>query len=442
MSHLRQGRPPAGLSRRQLLQRGALGAAALGVLPAQAAPRVQLHVLLVILGGVGAHRAGARTPALDALGARGTRYPRAITADPARDPGLTSLLTGQPSPVHGVLLDGLPILPDAADVGQWLQAQAGVQPVWAGGAPLPGRPLPPVWQVLCAGGDDGATVASARGFFQQAPPDRPWLLGVHLEGARAISALRRSHGAGSALELGLSERELPPLPADHAPPPLPAAFADLRPALQATPRGWQQDAWMAARLIEGVDAALGALLAALAASAHASRTVVVVTADHGDALGSWQRFGPGLPVPAALEVPLLLAGPGVAAGVAPMGVPASTLDVLPTLCGLYGAPIPDGLPGADLRALALPGAEAREAVFADVLVEGQVAVGPARAAFQWGADRGAALALSPGAPWAAAAGDEPLLDLLERRIGGLRRSALHRAGLSAAREARAALSPR
>ena len=55
--------------------------------------------------------AGARTPALDALAARGTRYARAVTSVPLTLPAHCSLLTGLDPPAHGVHDNGTAVLP-------------------------------------------------------------------------------------------------------------------------------------------------------------------------------------------------------------------------------------------------------------------------------------------------------------------------------------------
>jgi arylsulfatase A-like enzyme len=90
--------------------------------------------------------------------------------------------------------------------------------------------------------------------------------------------------------------------------------------------------------IATVDAQLGRLWAALEQSGRAARTVVVVTADHGESFWEHDEFidhGAGV-YAATLHVPLLILAPG-APRAATVERPVSTLDLFPTLCALAGA---------------------------------------------------------------------------------------------------------
>ena len=87
-----------------------------------------------------------------------------------------------------------------------------------------------------------------------------------------------------------------------------------------------------------VDAAIGRILDALAASGLADDTIVVFTSDHGDLLGAhgglqqkWYNA-----FDEAIRVPLLVKGPGIVADPAGIHVPTSHVDLVPTLLGLAG----------------------------------------------------------------------------------------------------------
>jgi len=112
-----------------------------------------------------------------------------------------------------------------------------------------------------------------------------------------------------------------------------------------------------AAAIASADAALGRLLDGIAALGRGRGTLVVFTADHGESLEEHGARTQGiLAYDSTLHVPIVLAGPGV-----PAGVRADTLarhiDVVPTVLALLGLPTPGDLPGRDLlRARADDGA--------------------------------------------------------------------------------------
>src|SRR5690606_24753449 len=81
--------------------------------------------------------------------------------------------------------------------------------------------------------------------------------------------------------------------------------------------------------------------------------LVVVTGDHGEALGDHGEMTHGLfAYEATLRVPLLLWGPGVEPGRDERAV--GHVDILPTVLDLLGLPQPAGLPGSSLVEPELP----------------------------------------------------------------------------------------
>ena len=110
-----------------------------------------------------------------------------------------------------------------------------------------------------------------------------------------------------------------------------------------------------------VDDAVGRVLAALDAAGLAENTLVLFTSDHGDLLGSHGLLGKGTLHEESCRVPMLLRGPGVAAGAVASGGVASLVDLAPTLLDAAGLGLPPHLHGASLLpavrgGAALPGA--------------------------------------------------------------------------------------
>lgn len=101
--------------------------------------------------------------------------------------------------------------------------------------------------------------------------------------------------------------------------------------------------------IRRVDTELGRVLDRLQALSRLERTLVVVTADHGESLTEHRYYfdhGDELYLP-DLWVPLVLAGPGIPAGRRIAGT-AGTPDLMPTLLSLLGLPTPPGVAGVSL----------------------------------------------------------------------------------------------
>ncbi len=104
--------------------------------------------------------------------------------------------------------------------------------------------------------------------------------------------------------------------------------------------------------IAHTDRQIGRLLERLSARGDDGRTVVAVTADHGEAFGEHGgRFHFSL-YDEVLRTPLMIKAPGVRPGERPLV--AQQIDLLPTLLSLLGVPAPEGLPGRDLLAASGP----------------------------------------------------------------------------------------
>lgn len=117
---------------------------------------------------------------------------------------------------------------------------------------------------------------------------------------------------------------------------------------QHTPADWQQVKATYYGMISLVDFQVGRILDALEAAGLADNTLVLFLSDHGDYLGDHGFYGKGLLYDSVLRVPLIVRGPGVAAGAVRDGI-ASTLDIAPTLLDFAGVPEPEGVQGVSMQ---------------------------------------------------------------------------------------------
>jgi arylsulfatase A-like enzyme len=104
------------------------------------------------------------------------------------------------------------------------------------------------------------------------------------------------------------------------------------------------------RYISYLDMLVGRVLEALAASPHAANTIVVFAADSGAARGSHGLIGKQSLYEHSVRVPLVIAGPGVAAGASTEAL-CYLHDLFPTLAPLCGVPPLAGREGKDLSPL-------------------------------------------------------------------------------------------
>jgi arylsulfatase A-like enzyme/Tfp pilus assembly protein PilF len=291
--------------------------------PAPSGPAATGRVLLLTLDTLRADRLGVYgsraglTPALDALGARGTVFEEGLASAPLTLPSHSTILSGLEPPHHGVHDNGTYVFPPDLDtLATLLKAQGYATGAFVGAYVLDRRfGLARGFDVyddrIARGGDDGPSALEAeRPCEEVVNAAQKWMSGrtgasfawVHLYDAHAPYAAPEAWRA------------------KHGDAPYDAEVAHL-------------------------DSCIATLLDA--AGKHA---LVAVVADHGEALGEHGEPTHGFFVyQSTLRVPFLMAGPGIPAGEKRPG-PARTADVLPTLLARLGVAPKTKLDGADLLA--------------------------------------------------------------------------------------------
>ncbi len=273
------------------------------------------------------------TPVLDRLAARGVRFETAIMHVPLTAPSHASILTGLTPLRHGVRDNGAFVLPATLPtLGSVLGGAGYTTAAFVSGYPL----------------DRRYGFASGFASYDDALPRGQGSRGLGYVERRADETTSRviawlAAGRERAAGAAAADRPRPWLAwvhyfDPHAPYEPPGEFA----------------ARFADRPYDGevafVDSQIGRLLQDLERNGDLARTVVLVTADHGESLGEHGEETHGVFIyDATLRVPFIVAGPGVASG-RQSAVVARGVDVLPTLADLAGMSAPNETDGRSLRA--------------------------------------------------------------------------------------------
>ena len=317
----------------------AVGLAAAALPPAGAAPAPD--VVLVTLDTTRADSIGcygaaaARTPTLDALAARGTRFARALTPSPLTLPAHASLMTGVDPPRHGLHDNGMATLPESLPTLAEAFAEAGYATA-----------------AFVASGVLDHRFGLDRGFARYDDRLTAEVVGEYGYPERDAAAVTEAALAWSA---GLAAGRPYFLWVHYYDPHSPYVARGGLPADAPPQRRYASE-------IAFVDEQLGRLLAGLPGDPE--RRIVAAVGDHGEMLGEHGERAHGILLyRAALEVPLIVAGPGAAGGrVVERTVAAK--DLAPSLLGLAGLPPPAGL-GPPLSELFGEAGDAKRPVYGE-----------------------------------------------------------------------------
>lgn len=129
-------------------------------------------------------------------------------------------------------------------------------------------------------------------------------------------------------------------------------------------------------LVSFLDSHVGQIEQALREHGLAASTTVVYTSDHGDNLGARGLWGKSTLYQESVGVPMIVAAPGLAPGVCE--TPVDLLDLFPTIlegCGVDPAPHMGTRPGRSLCRLASSPAEPQRVVFSEYHAAGSNTAG-------------------------------------------------------------------
>jgi arylsulfatase A-like enzyme/thioredoxin-like negative regulator of GroEL len=306
---------------------GAAGCGRSSPPPAQSATPAN-DVLLITIDTARADRfsysgaPGPGTPRIDALAREGAGFVEAISPAPLTKPAHASLMTGRLPPSHTVRDNGAYRLPDSETTLAEVLRNAG----------------------FTTAAFVGSQVLDARYGFNQGFATYDDTIPVLGDSAVLSYAERRGEDVASAAERWLGTQSGGRLFAwvhlfdPHAP------YRPPEPERSRYPSAYDGE-------IAYVDRVVGSLLDAWQARRGLDRTLVVVTADHGEALGEHDEATHGVLVhDATLRVPLVIRAPGLRLPRS-IGAPVSLIDVMPTILGLLQLAPPAGVQGRDLTPL-------------------------------------------------------------------------------------------
>jgi arylsulfatase A-like enzyme len=285
----------------------------------------------------------ALTPNIDKLAAAGTTFERTYAAASFTLPSMHTIATGEPPAVHRARF--------WTQFGNGFRGETLAQRFQAAGRrtgfvysayhPLAAYPtMARGWDEPPTGFDreDADPVVSAATTWLDRHGKEPFFLWVHLFDPHT------PYGPADEFVKGLWDVDL-----YHKTGPATYRVQDWVDKVPGGRGAEMADALYAAD-VRAADAAVGRLLAALDERGLASKTVVCVTADHGENLSAdpAPRWDHGVSTDEQLiRVPLVVRGPGVPAGKT-VGAIARHLDLAPTLLRLAGADPPSGWTGRDL----------------------------------------------------------------------------------------------
>jgi arylsulfatase A-like enzyme/Flp pilus assembly protein TadD len=281
------------------------------------------NLLLVTIDTLRADRLGCygnsniHTPNLDQLAKAGVVFENAVASTPLTAPSHASIFTGLYPTVHKVRDTGGFILqPSHRTLAEILQQQGRATAAFVGSSVLKKH----------FGFNAGFTV-----YDDEMPKSDPHAVAGEYAERRAGEVVDRAIswlGSQSGKRFFLWVHVFDP----HSPYNPPAEFRE-------TYRG---------RLYDGEIAYTDQQLGRLFEAVRTKNTLIVVLSDHGESLGEHGEYTHGVFLyDSTLRIALMLAGPGVPAGLR-VRSQARTIDLLPTLLELIGSKAPDAVQGTSL----------------------------------------------------------------------------------------------
>jgi len=327
------------------------------------APAKPTNVLLISIDTLRADRLGCygydrpTSPALDALARDGTLFEKVVATSPWTVPSHASIFTGRFPHAHGVvserdrLADDIPVLAELLRA-RGMRTAAVVQTTWLSKAQGFARGFDS-FQQIPDHAEGGVLVTRGGEAFLRAFSTQPFFLFLHYYDVhseyRPRPRYEEQFAAGYDGPVDGTAMQLQEIRERY---------------LVLSPRDREHLSSLYDAEIRQLDDALAGLFATLDELGVRDETLVVVTSDHGEEFLEHGNVLHGRTMyREVLDVPLIVTGPGVPRGERVASL-ASLADVLPTILGRLGLPLPEAIDGVDLFRPALASPTERRVVAA------------------------------------------------------------------------------
>ena len=359
------------MNRRQFLATSALGASALGA-ASPARPNILIITTDQQFAESASYRIGKKyihTPNMDLLAAAGMVFTRAYCANPLCVPSRGAMFTGRYPTETGIMDNDdrtkVHLDPVKFPMMGKIFRDAGYETAYYGKWHLT---VPEKQQEIHGFTkfdtkmEDPQTALNVAAFLR-AKHDAPFLMMASFLNPHNIAEWSR----GQKLPLGEVGTpppisELPPLRPNSAPQANEPDIVDtIRKSYQAAPmfpvgqfdeKKWREYIWAYYRLIEKVDKEIGVVLQALRETGLDKSTLVVLSADHGECMGSHGWNQKTILYEEAARTQFIMSLPGVIKPGTSNHLVNTGIDLIPTIADYAGITPPTKLPGQSMRAAA------------------------------------------------------------------------------------------
>ncbi|MCD2425081.1 sulfatase-like hydrolase/transferase [Niabella pedocola] len=319
------------------------------------------------------------TPAMDRLAANGVRFTRAYCAQPLCTPSRSSIFSGK-MPFETGFIGNAP-----EKDGQWPDSLLMMGKIFKNGGyktgyvgkwhlPVPAGKISQhgfefIENTRFQDFNDAATPSFCARFIKE-NKDQPFLLVASFLNPHDINEWARKEALKmDVLAAAPPPAECPQLPANWAIPDNEPKIvreqqsSNVRtyPTVNWTKDQWRQYRWAYNRLVEKVDKYIEMLLASLKKYGVEKNTIIIFTADHGDGYAAHSWSQKQILYEESAQVPFIISKLGSWQPKTDASLVCNGTDIIPTICGLTGVPLPAGLKGADIsRRLSNPSVSLRD----------------------------------------------------------------------------------